>query len=181
LRRRNGITLFASGQDTEMNYSSLPYYPTHHNPAPVERAAERIQELPPRVANALLGLEQMGSGQYRTDRLLWAIFTAGVFVALGFVNPLAGVGKFGGDHDWWDQFGILVRGDYPDVIGDSLRVGTCGLVLAVPSAVLGWVLQALVVVSWSAARRATGGRDGNPRSEGRPEPGATADRPRCAE
>jgi hypothetical protein len=91
---------------------------------------------------------------FRTDYRLWILAAGCVFVALGFVDPVAGAAK--GDNSWWAYVGFLLRGDYSCSTGEIIGAITFrGALQAVPSVLVGWVLQALVVVGWSSPRRRT--------------------------
>jgi hypothetical protein len=92
----------------------------------------------------------MTRGPFHTDYRIWAFAAASVFLALGFVDPLAGA-MWKDDYSLWAQVGILVRGDYICSTADILTpIAFRALLHTVPAAALGWVLQAFVVVLWSA-------------------------------
>lgn len=83
----------------------------------------------------------------RTNYLFWAVATAGVFVVLGFVNPLAGA-TWKGEYSLWDHVGILLRGEHMGGAGAALvPVLFLSGVLAVPSLLVGWLVQAVFVVA----------------------------------
>ena len=88
----------------------------------------------------------MKTVQFRTDFLLWAITAGCVFIALGFVDPLAGA-VYKGDCSLWAMVVRFVTGDYCGSTYDRvIPIVYYGLLLAIPAATLGWVAQALVVV-----------------------------------
>lgn len=98
-------------------------------------------------------------GPFRTNYRVWALAAGCLFVALGFVDPVAGA-TWKGDNSFWAFVRILLRGDYFCSTTELLIVIMVrALVQAVPAVVLGWVLQAFVVIFWSVAR-------GNPHSSG---------------
>jgi hypothetical protein len=91
---------------------------------------------------------------YRTNYWIWGIASGSIVLALGFVNPGAGV-TWKGDSSLWSYVGVLVRGDYFCSLADILApIAFMALFLAVPAALLGWVLQALIVVAWRSSRAA---------------------------
>ncbi|HEX4613539.1 MAG TPA: hypothetical protein VH092_35480 [Urbifossiella sp.] len=94
----------------------------------------------------------MGRTRFRTDTRLWVAAAGGVFVALGFVDPVAGVAK--GDCSLWAVVTEFMTRDYHGGTLDIvIPILFRSALLTVPAA-LGWVVQALVVVVWSAARAA---------------------------
>jgi hypothetical protein len=93
----------------------------------------------------------MALARFRTDNRLWALIAACAFVALGFVDPVAGAAK--GDNSLWSWVGILVRGEYTCSTGELLApIVLRAMIQAVPAALVGWVAQALIVVVWSSVR-----------------------------
>jgi hypothetical protein len=88
--------------------------------------------------------------QRRTDRRLWLLVSVCLFIALGFVNPLAGA-TTKSDHSLWAKIGDMANGNLV-VIRDMLPGVVCyTFINAIAAALLGWVVQALVVVlrsSW---------------------------------
>ena len=85
-----------------------------------------------------------------TNNRLWAITSVCVFVALGFVNPVAGVAK--GDLSLWAYVSDVVTGNFADVTSGVQAIVFLSLLLAVPAVLVGWVLQALIVLVASAFR-----------------------------
>ena len=132
--------------------------------------------IPIRRADLLFAGQNGFVGQSRSvlHRLqAWGIGAASRFVALTFVDPTTGVGRGG---NWWFHLGILLSGDYVCRTGEVAAMVVSGAIARdVPSALLGWMLQELVVVRWCAARRPARGRDLNPCSKSRPEPAVSAD------
>src|SRR5262245_45932213 len=98
----------------------------------------------------------MAKALFRTDRRLWLVAAGCAFVALGFVDPVAGVAK--GHNSLWAYVGLHVTGDYfcstADIVVPILFLVAPQAVL---SAALGWVLQAFVVVARSRGRGAAPG------------------------
>lgn len=93
----------------------------------------------------------MNQMPYHTNYWIWKMASGGIFVALGFVDPLAEAWK--GDNSLWHWVSILVRGDYICSPATILTpIAFLALFLAVPSILTGWVVQALVVVLWSSIR-----------------------------
>ena len=85
------------------------------------------------------------SRQFRTNYPLWILATGCVFGALGFVDPTGGLAK--GKYSFWDYIQDLVTGDYAGGSADLfMKVMFCGLFLIGLAALVGWLLQALVVV-----------------------------------
>jgi hypothetical protein len=68
-----------------------------------------------------------------------------VFAALGFVDLLEGVAK--GENYFWSYVRRLVTGNYSCTTADMvLPVLMFAGMLAVPAAILGWAVQAVLVV-----------------------------------
>jgi MFS superfamily sulfate permease-like transporter len=88
----------------------------------------------------------MRGARLRTDHRLWAIVALGLFVALGFVDPLAGA-TWKGEHSFWYLVGTVVLGEWTSGLSGALLLLLfyAGL-LCVPSVLLGWVVQAVVVL-----------------------------------
>lgn len=87
---------------------------------------------------------------YRTNYALWAVVGIGVFVALGFVDPVGGASK--GDLSYWNFFvQMMSQGNFQR---DNGYVQLCiyNVLLGVPSALLGWVIQAAIVVLGNVSR-----------------------------
>jgi hypothetical protein len=92
--------------------------------------------------------------RFRTDRRLWAAVAACLFVALEFVDPLAGA-WWKGDASFWHEVGALVRGEYASGLSGALPLLLpYAALLAVPALLLGWLAQAAVVIL-RARRRVT--------------------------
>jgi hypothetical protein len=82
---------------------------------------------------------------FRTHRRLWALAAARVFAALGFVDVTAGVGK--GDNRFWTNVARLALHDYHGNSAEAVSiVALQALVLAAPGLLLGWALQAAIVL-----------------------------------
>jgi hypothetical protein len=108
----------------------------------------------------------MTQGPFRTNYQVWVIAAVSVFVALGFVDPTAGA-TWKGNNSLWAHFGDLLRGDYSCSTANLLvPIMFQSLVQAVPAVVLGWVLQAFVVILWSMARNNPPGTQSAPRHQG---------------
>jgi hypothetical protein len=98
----------------------------------------------------------MARRRYHTDFRLWALASAGLFVAFGFVDPLGGVSK--GSNSLWGAVRDLFRWGYAGSPGDVLA-GLVGLAMlpAMPAVALGWVVQAFVVIARRRVRDAAAG------------------------
>jgi hypothetical protein len=85
----------------------------------------------------------------RTSYPLWALAAIILFIALGFVDPVAGAAK--GDNSLWSYVGHLCDGGYNT---EALLTAAAyrAVLQTVPAVLLGWVLQALLVAGWAAAR-----------------------------
>lgn len=91
----------------------------------------------------------------KTNRRLWAVATAAVFVLVGFFGlmPIKGERTFAG---YWDLWAMCLHGFLKPDAGDRalalVFLLIIGCVLAVPALAIGWVVQAVVVVmrSWFA-------------------------------
>jgi hypothetical protein len=93
----------------------------------------------------------MPGQRFRTDYRLWAFAAACLFLGLGFWDPIAGAGK--GDESLWAHVAILVRRDSPGSKWEmAATVAYRAVLQAVPSDLVGWVLQAFVVVARSVRR-----------------------------
>ncbi len=94
----------------------------------------------------------MPTAQFHTHRRLWLISAGGLFIALGFIDPVAGVAK--GDNCLWHYVTRFVTGDYfcstPDIIIPILYRSA---LQAVPAVILGWVVQSVAVMAWTRGRR----------------------------
>jgi len=82
--------------------------------------------------------------QMQTDRLLWLAFSIIAFVLLGFVHPWTeAIEHKAGPSSFW---GVLMS---PPVAWEWWRVPLAAagytFALCIPSAALGWVIQAVVV------------------------------------
>jgi hypothetical protein len=88
----------------------------------------------------------------RTDHRLWAASALGVFLALGFVDPLAGA-TWKGESSFWHLIGTVVRSEWASGLTGALPfvVFYAGLLCA-PSVLLGWVFQAVIVLVRTHAR-----------------------------
>ena len=92
----------------------------------------------------------MAQLQFRTNSRLWLGASATLFVALGFVDHLAGVAKE--DNSLWGQVMLsMTRAGSADLLMAILIRSVLQAVLAVA---LGWVVQAVVVATWSTCRSA---------------------------
>ena len=101
----------------------------------------------------------MAREQFHTDYRLWVIAACGLFAFLGFVDPVAGMAK--DDNSYWAYLGILLSGNFICGTDELLAaVAFRALLVAIPSTVLGWLLQALLVVSWSIVRDWARARNG---------------------
>jgi hypothetical protein len=94
----------------------------------------------------------MAMKRFRTVYSLWALVAVGVFVALGFVDPVAGAAK--GDNSFWSLLGVYNSGDMQLNLADMRPnlVFRAGLQV-VPAILIGWVAHAMIVIVWSSIRR----------------------------
>jgi hypothetical protein len=82
---------------------------------------------------------------YRTDYRLWLVVGGGLFVALGLFDPSGGRGK--GDGSLWSIVAVFVSGEYHCPMFDMLApIALFSAMLAAPAALVGWAVQAVVVV-----------------------------------
>lgn len=103
---------------------------------------------------------------YRTNYWIWGIVSGCIFLALGFVDPVAGA-TWKGDCSLWSHVGDLISGDYFCSPGDILApIVFMALFLAIPAALLGWVLQAIIVVAWQSSRAAPSYSDRSSKASG---------------
>src|SRR5947209_3455789 len=82
----------------------------------------------------------------RTNKPLWIAFSGLLFVLLGSIDP---VPRLGGLNSYWGFWDASLRGFSNGSIG-VLVVG--GIVLAALSLIIGWALQAIVVVTLTCIR-----------------------------
>ena len=98
----------------------------------------------------------MAAKAFRTNYRLLALFTAGLFVAFGFVRPRAGA-VWKTDYSFWSTVGVLTSGHYScpttEVVSTILLLAA---LLLVPAVVIAWVLQACVVVVSTSFRHGKG-------------------------
>jgi len=88
--------------------------------------------------------------RYKTVPRLWAISSVVAFVALGFIDPVTGMAK--GDNNLWSKVLLLPtlnRHQLGEIVPPLFLYGG---MLALTAAVLGWVVQALIVASSGAQR-----------------------------
>lgn len=104
-------------------------------------------------------------GPFHTNYRVWFFATACVFVALGYVNPSAGVAWV--DSSLWRRLFILLSGDYFCSTADMLDpIVLWAIVLMVPAVVFGWVFQAFLIILWSVVRDNPPGRGAASRYQG---------------
>jgi hypothetical protein len=97
----------------------------------------------------------MAKTRFRTDHRLWATAAACVFLALGFVDPVAGVAK--GDNSLWAYVARLVTGNYScSTLDIVVLILIRSALQVIPAALLGWVVQAVVVVRFSGRTKEIG-------------------------
>jgi hypothetical protein len=89
--------------------------------------------------------------QHQTNYRLWTLASACLFVAFGFVNPVAGVAK--ADTSLWATVSYVVTGKFMDVTGGVTAIVFMSLLLLMPALLLGWVVQAVIVLLSSAFSR----------------------------
>jgi hypothetical protein len=103
---------------------------------------------------------------YRTNYWLWETASACIFVALGFVDPVAGATWKGG-HSLRSCVDILVDGGYFRSSAEIVeRIAFIALLPAVAASLLGWVLQAIIVVVWQSSRAAPSSSGGSSKAFG---------------
>jgi hypothetical protein len=87
----------------------------------------------------------MTQPRFQTNWSLWSVFSAAGFIALSFVNPIADVAK--GNHTLWAYIVRFMTGDYAcstsAILAPILMRSAFQFAAA---ALLGWVLQAVIVV-----------------------------------
>ena len=85
----------------------------------------------------------------QTNYALWAAISFMLFVAICSFNLNGAKGA-----SYWDQWAIFLSGQYGCSADEFILVlGIQGLVLAIPSLVLGWIAQAVVQVLLTAMNR----------------------------
>ncbi len=87
---------------------------------------------------------------FRTNYSIWEIASVCIFLALGFVDPFAGALQC--NTSFWALFSSIFMD--PGESPASTFLALYALLLAVPAALTGWVLQALVIVAWQSSRTA---------------------------
>jgi hypothetical protein len=101
----------------------------------------------PQIYAMPLTCTQPDRREYRTSYKVWLILTVLLFVVAGFIS-LPGETK--GDNRYWVRIAALFAGDYTLSTTEYLStMALYTLFLAVPSIILSWVLQAVLVVAWS--------------------------------
>jgi hypothetical protein len=99
--------------------------------------------------------------RFPTNYRLWLIISACIFIVLGFVDLLAGA-NWKADYSLWADFNRFVQGAYSCDTGDMLVILIFrGFLQAIPSIIIGWALQALIVVVWFSNRNEVSSRDGS--------------------
>lgn len=97
----------------------------------------------------------MPQRRFRTNYWIWTVSSFCVFVGLGFVNHLAGVTSKS-DGSLWSLVGILIRQEYVSHTSDVLLgIAILAIVPAIAGVIIGWVIHALVVITWSVIRGGT--------------------------
>ena len=120
----------------------------------------------------------MMGAPFRTDYRLWAVIAFCLFVAFGLVDPLAGA-WWKGDISLWHQVGKMVRGEYASGVSGALpSILFYAVLLSVPAILLGWPVEAVVVILRASRQRSTPTIDRKLASGVSAEEGAQADLPR---
>ena len=97
---------------------------------------------------------EVSSRSYRTNWLLWAIVSIGIFVPMGFVD-VSGISK---STYFWDTCLYVLRGVRMGEVSSEV-LGGCVLellFLGIPSVAIAWVLQAIIVVGYTRWRTRRG-------------------------
>ena len=89
----------------------------------------------------------MTHGTYRTDYRIWAFLSACAFVALGFLDPVAGVAK--GNESLWGHVVDLFTGRYGRTNEILPKILLFASVLGGAATAIGWVAHAFVVIFWT--------------------------------
>jgi hypothetical protein len=84
--------------------------------------------------------------QLRTNRRLWFVVSICLFIALGFIDPLAGLTQKS-EHNLWAEFGAMANGNSFVIRNMLPGVIAYSLLNAFAAALLGWVVQALVIAA----------------------------------
>jgi hypothetical protein len=99
----------------------------------------------------------MARARYGANTRIWLIAAGCLFVAIGFVDPVAGVTK--GDNSLWSHTTHLVTGDYHCSTSDIvIPIVFQAVLLSVPSVMIGWVIQAFIVMTWPQVQTGTSSR-----------------------
>jgi hypothetical protein len=87
---------------------------------------------------------------FRTNNRLWLLASICLFVALGFVDPMAGAVHY--DTSLWGIVGGLLRHPTDITLDILVALLIVALLRLVPAVIFGWVMQALIVIAWSSIR-----------------------------
>ncbi|MFO0801552.1 MAG: hypothetical protein U0791_00320 [Gemmataceae bacterium] len=104
----------------------------------------------------------MPRSQFRTNQRLWAISSAIAFVALGFIDPVGGAAK--GENSWWSKVFLLPSLNRHQLDEIVMPVLVYGVVLGLTAVVLGWVVQAPLVMCIGRSVQSAGIRNREPAS-----------------
>jgi hypothetical protein len=89
--------------------------------------------------------------EYRTNIRLWALCSGAVLGLLGFIDPLPGAKTNPGP--LWDQVATILTGDYAGGLAHRIPEALIHTaVLAIPAALMGWLLHALIITLTAALR-----------------------------
>ena len=95
----------------------------------------------------------MAREPYQTNCRLWVCVSTLAFVALGFVNPLAGITKCD-DLSLWSHVDAALHRSNSNGFDESAWpfLGFHAGFMAMPAVIVGWAIQALIVILWSSIR-----------------------------
>src|SRR5262245_21311298 len=97
----------------------------------------------------------MAVHRWHTSYSLWLFATVAIFIGLAFVDPVAGAAK--GENSLVAYVRMLADGHYYNTEALLIGIGLRSAFQAIPAVLIGWLLQAIVVVTTSAVRRGMSG------------------------
>jgi hypothetical protein len=90
--------------------------------------------------------------QYYTSYSIWFLIAGTLFLFAGFFLPVD-FAAFRYDASYWSEAFVIFTGKYASFSEYVLEMIIMTLSFGVPSVLLGWVLQAIVVVTFDRFRR----------------------------